>query len=94
MEANQPFQFGFLESNLYTRAVKRDMCLSLIQNGINVNSQNEDLLTALHICTRRGWTEISTLLIKNGANVNAKSATGHTPLHFAVERNFDELQGA
>ncbi|XP_008123288.2 NF-kappa-B inhibitor epsilon [Anolis carolinensis] len=53
--------------------------------------QNWQGLTCLHISTLKGNLQLMTLLVKNGADINVQDGTsGKTPLHLAVE-NHDEI---
>ncbi|XP_060610048.2 NF-kappa-B inhibitor epsilon [Anolis sagrei] len=53
--------------------------------------QNWQGLTCLHISTLKGNLQLMTLLVKNGADINVQDGTsGKTPLHLAVE-NHDEM---
>ncbi|XP_054852081.1 NF-kappa-B inhibitor epsilon [Eublepharis macularius] len=53
--------------------------------------QNWQGLTCLHISTLKGNLQLMALLVKNGADINVQDGTsGKTPLHLAVE-NHDEI---
>ncbi|XP_061480841.1 NF-kappa-B inhibitor epsilon isoform X2 [Rhineura floridana] len=53
--------------------------------------QNWQGLTCLHISTLKGNLQLMALLVKNGADINVQDGTsGKTPLHMAVE-NHDEM---
>ncbi|XP_013909599.1 PREDICTED: NF-kappa-B inhibitor epsilon [Thamnophis sirtalis] len=53
--------------------------------------QNWQGLTCLHISTLKGNLQLMELLVQNGANINVQDGTsGKTPLHLAVE-NHDEM---
>jgi ankyrin repeat protein len=54
---------------------------SLISNGADVNSENEDGLTPLHVAAIHGRGTIVKLLIDHGADVNTKTEDGQTLLH-------------
>ena len=60
---------------------------SYLENGGNVNLQDEPGNTPLHRATNADWKgshlEMVKLLIERGANVNAIDDTHHTPLHLA-----------
>ncbi|KAJ7340941.1 hypothetical protein JRQ81_004228 [Phrynocephalus forsythii] len=57
----------------------------------NLQIQNWQGLTCLHISTLKGNLQMMALLVKNGADINVQDGTsGKTPLHLAVE-NHDEM---
>ena len=61
----------------------------LIEGGANVNVQNNEGDTPLHIAVMEGLLDIVKKLIAEGANVNAQNSAGDTPLHIAVKlKNF------
>ena len=51
--------------------------------GADINAEDEDGGTALHIGTISGNKEVTQLLLDRGANVNAKDTDGRTALHYA-----------
>lgn len=53
----------------------------LIKNGADVNIQNEDGVTPLHLAA---YTENANILLDNGAEINQQDNRGNTPLHAAV----------
>eukprot|EP00299_Pterocystis_sp_00344_P010951 c5029_g1_i1.p1 GENE.c5029_g1_i1~~c5029_g1_i1.p1 ORF type:complete len:158 (-),score=31.89 c5029_g1_i1:30-503(-) len=61
-----------------------EVCQVLLDFGAEVNTQNLDGWTPLHVVADRGYANVCQLLIKNGANVNIPTNTGRTPLHWAV----------
>lgn len=54
--------------------------------GVNVDEQNQDKYTALHISITLGEYDIAELLLAKGANPNVKDWCGYTPLHHAAEK--------
>jgi ankyrin repeat protein len=54
-----------------------------LENGAEVNAQDEKGETPLHCACWFGHDAIVSMLFKKGANVNAKTNGGETPLHFA-----------
>ena len=66
-----------------------------LDNGGNVNLQDEPGMTPLHHAVNSDWKgknfEMVKLLIDRGANVNAIDDTHHTPLHWASNKETAEL---
>lgn len=58
----------------------------LIENGADVNLENGDNETALHIATVIGREEIVELLVKNNAEVNRRNRNEKTALDIAIEK--------
>ena len=73
-----------------TEAVKK-----YLDNGGNVNLQDEPGMTPLHHAVNSDWKgknfEMVKLLIDQGANVKAIDDTHHTPLHWASNKETAEL---
>ncbi|XP_058807250.1 uncharacterized protein LOC131673346 [Phymastichus coffea] len=64
---------------------------SLIRENININFQDEDGCTSLHILVENGNANIFKLLIENGASLSIKNSDGETPLDFAKRLNKSEI---
>ena len=62
-----------------------DICQKLIDNGANVNFQDNTGKTALMHAAMSGSVVICKILIDNGANVNARDNTGKTALMHMVQ---------
>ena len=62
-----------------------------IQNGYDVNIQDEIGFTALIFAARHRRKEIVELLLDAGANVNIKNAFGDTALIEALDDNIKEI---
>ena len=59
-----------------------------LKNNADVNIQDNNGYTPLHVCAVRDCLDISKLLIQSGCNINLPNVTGKTPLHLAIsERN-------
>ncbi len=63
----------------------------LIENGSDVNAQNNDGNTPLHCAARKGELDIVKLLIANGADVNAQNKKNITPLGYAYSNGHTEI---
>ncbi|KAI1888865.1 hypothetical protein AGOR_G00173170 [Albula goreensis] len=55
----------------------------LIQNGTDVNAQDDQGATLLHIAAANGYQSVGELLLENRALVEQKDSDGWTPLHAA-----------
>nr|XP_022905017.1 alpha-latrocrustotoxin-Lt1a-like isoform X2 [Onthophagus taurus] len=56
----------------------------LVDHNCDINVNNLECVTALHIAANKKDIKIGSLLIEKGANVDAKDSEGFTPLHEAV----------
>lgn len=65
-------------SLLYSQGVEL-----LVNRGADLEAQNNDGETPLHIMARRRRLGCVVMLLSVGANVNAQSSDGSTPLHYA-----------
>ncbi|KAI9005883.1 ankyrin repeat protein, partial [Gaertneriomyces semiglobifer] len=63
----------------------------LVDQGADVNHQDNDGWSALHNCASRAGTSIVKLLLAAGAVVDAKSSTGHTPLMSAAAKGYVDV---
>lgn len=83
------------ETLLHQSCIKGDYekCISLIQNGSDVNTRDYSGWTPIHEASNHGFTSILMLLIENGANVNDSGGQycgGITPLMDAVQNKQKE----
>jgi ankyrin repeat protein len=66
---------------------RADVVELLLEYGANVNVQDNDKKTPLHIACCKNDFKIAELLLEHGANVNVQSKKGgNTPLHYACRR--------
>lgn len=68
-----------------------DMVMQLIIDGADVNIENEDGMTALHLATIKGDSEMVKILIRNDARISKQDRYGKTPLHYAIEKGDIEI---
>ncbi|XP_046677393.1 serine/threonine-protein phosphatase 6 regulatory ankyrin repeat subunit C-like [Homalodisca vitripennis] len=75
------------ETPLHVAAWKRYSSIfrKLIERGADVNCQNKNGLTVLHIATIIGSLPFVDILFKEEVDVNIKDVKGNTPLHFAAK---------
>ena len=52
----------------------------LVANGANINTQDENDFSALHIATQEKHTDMVLYLLRNGANVNIRDKFGNPPI--------------
>jgi ankyrin repeat protein len=64
---------------------------SLIANGADINSQDENDNTPLYFAAVRGYKTITEVLITNGADVGAKTNRGQTAMDFARSRKHKDI---
>ncbi|MCL7035759.1 hypothetical protein MKW94_021210 [Papaver nudicaule] len=64
---------------------------SCIEQGVKVDSRDQNGWTALHRASFKGQTESAKLLISNGAQVDLVDDAGYTPLHCAIEAGHSEV---
>jgi ankyrin repeat protein len=79
-------QLREIDSNLITaaRTGSSETVQALIDQGANVNAQDDTGQTALMAAASRGATGTVQLLLNKGASVNAKDSTGKTALLWAT----------
>lgn len=68
-----------------------DMVSNLLDSGLDVNTRNEDGLTALHQCCIENNLKMASALVMRGAEVNVQDCDGWTPLHAAAACGFWRL---
>ena len=57
---------------------------TLLNQGVPVNSRNEDGYTPLHFAAYSGRVNVVQELLRRGAHLNPRSLYGYTPLHLAA----------
>jgi ankyrin repeat protein len=72
---------------------RTDVIQHMLQEGCNIDQQNEEGYTAIYAAASRGQTKTVEFLIKHSANLNIASTSGMTPLLSSLENgNFDAAQ--
>jgi len=64
-----------------------------LQDGMDINSQEDFCCTALHLAANSGKKDIVEFLISKGAKVDARDALGLgvTPLYYAAMHNYEDI---
>ncbi|GMH42770.1 hypothetical protein BSKO_10689 [Bryopsis sp. KO-2023] len=57
----------------------------LLRSGLNIDTQDYDRRTPLHIAAKEGNSKIVEVLLAEGANPNVKDRWGHTPLQNGIK---------
>ena len=63
----------------------------LLQNGENVNAQNEQGNTPLHYAVALNNADIAELLLSYGADMNIENAKGWSPLKIAQKKDVQQV---
>ncbi|MHC4538349.1 MAG: ankyrin repeat domain-containing protein [Planctomycetota bacterium] len=90
------FDLGELEKKIETATLLAgdvDQIQLQISKGADVNTRDEEGLTALHLAARQGRKDAVELLLAKGASINARLTgwPGWTPLHEAAAANQKEV---
>jgi len=65
--------------------------LTRMSAGANDNAQRNDGVSALHVASRTGRTDIVKLLLENGADIETRDINGCTPLWIAAANGHGEV---
>ncbi|MDD4520194.1 MAG: ankyrin repeat domain-containing protein, partial [Alphaproteobacteria bacterium] len=82
------------EINPLHEAVKKgdiEKVKSLLDSGMDANTQDEDGLAPLHEANENRDKEIVALLLEAGANIDIEDNDGYTPLHYACANGAKEI---
>ncbi|WP_162046290.1 ankyrin repeat domain-containing protein [Vibrio taketomensis] len=74
---NHKDEYGFNALHLAVTEDNHQVIAFLVNAGININEQNNDGITPLHIA---GYPDVAELLIQLGANIEIEDSVGNTPL--------------
>ncbi|HEX7715342.1 MAG TPA: ankyrin repeat domain-containing protein [Bacillota bacterium] len=74
---NEKDEYGFTALHGLAGEEHYDIVRFLIEHGADVNAQNEDGITPLHLAA---WPEMAEFLITSGADLEARTHGGDTPL--------------
>jgi len=74
-----------LESGLQFWGYYLELTQVLLDYGADVNAQNDDGSTPLHLACCQGFLEVAELLLKFGADIRKLDNDGLTPLHCASQ---------
>lgn len=91
---NIPDSKGNLPLHYAAKSGNMDAVVALLkQDGIQVDSRNQEGHTALLMATDDNLVDICSRLLKAGANINTKDNGGLTPFALAIRKRYSELIG-
>ncbi|KAI1808884.1 ankyrin [Daldinia bambusicola] len=85
MNGNRPIHYAAASGN-----IDAVMVLSK-QKGFNIDCQNNQGHTALHLAANQNLIDICSRLVKAGANINVIDSNGLAPLGVAIKKRFPEV---
>ena len=68
-----------------------DVVRAILQKGGEVNAQDKNNITAVHMASKNGHFEILKLLASYGADLAAIDVIGNTAIHYAAEGGFTDI---
>ncbi|WP_419247185.1 ankyrin repeat domain-containing protein [Wolbachia endosymbiont of Rhagoletis indifferens] len=74
---------SFLKLMRFTEYGDYYQVLQCLNDGVNINAQNNNNQTPLHIASLKGMANIVKLLLERGAKINIRDNQGETVLHYA-----------
>jgi ankyrin repeat protein len=77
----------------FQEGIEMDEIVSaLLDVGAHVDARTEPRkMTALHLATKCGYTNIVRLLLRKNPDIDARDYKGLTPLHYSVKKRYVEL---
>lgn len=63
----------------------------LLNEGVDINFQDEEGRSALHMACDREHLNIVEFLLQNNANINIQDNEGNTPLHYACICCYEDI---
>jgi len=92
-EAHENIGFnGFTELMALSIDNKKEEIRQILDDGANINSQNDKGYTALMYASNFGRDEIVKFLLERGADRNIITANGNDALHFAKNNKFRGIE--
>lgn len=84
-----------IDEELFDAVKNNDIATAkaLIMTGAEVNAEDEDDRTPLHIAAMEGYTQMAELLVKEGAIVDALDYWNNTPAALAVCNGYLDTAG-
>ena len=76
--------YKYFNSDVFGKTVYDEIIDILLQNGVDVNAQDKEGDTPLHIAALYGDSTSVSSLLQRRANPSAQDEYGHTPLHEAI----------
>ncbi|RSL88727.1 hypothetical protein CEP52_015119 [Fusarium oligoseptatum] len=68
-----------------------DVLAAICQKGTEINSSDSRGMTALHLCSQRGFVEGARLLLTQGADINSTNDSGETALICAARNGHEQV---
>ena len=64
---------------------------AMLDEGVDVNSADDNGNTPLLVAAQQGLKKIAKLLLRRGANINQTNLAGNTVLHYCFAYSFESL---
>ena len=91
INASLPFDNGEYATHILAMSYEKndpELLTILIKNGVDINAQNKQGETALHLAALKKESDIALLdaILLNGASTKIKNAKGEVPLDYAIDK--------